>query len=183
LVEIVLALGLISFALVGIFGLLSVATVSSSNSDRDTLVVSMTSQVLSDLRAVPFDSLWLEEPRTRPTPPTLPEVHEGPPKDSVYYFDGEGRFLSQSQTAIPPEAVYKCRVQKREDRWDGTPPVGTADRAFLAPSIGYKLAATEDQKRRGQQEVNLLNLQLLFTWPARGKPGQTLTTNAKIARY
>jgi len=53
LIEIVLALGIISFALVGIMGLFPVAMKSAQESQRETRATQIAQQIFSDLKAVP----------------------------------------------------------------------------------------------------------------------------------
>jgi uncharacterized protein (TIGR02598 family) len=57
LVEVVLAVGVAAFVLVAITGLLSVSLNSARESATDTLIVSMASRALSDLRSQPFTNL------------------------------------------------------------------------------------------------------------------------------
>ena len=53
LIEIVLALGIISFALVGIMGLFPVAMKSALESQRETRAAQIAQQIFSDLRTLP----------------------------------------------------------------------------------------------------------------------------------
>lgn len=63
LVEIVLALGIISFVLVAIFGLFPVGYGNALESRRETRAAYLAEQIIDDLRSSPFDSasiLYLE---------------------------------------------------------------------------------------------------------------------------
>lgn len=107
LVEIVLSLGLIAFVLAGIFGLLSVAATSTTQSHRDTMVVAMSTKVCNALRATPFDELL-----GKGGLPVQPEL-AGERRDfSVQYFSAEGLRLPDENT---PGAVYLCRVDLTVD--------------------------------------------------------------------
>lgn len=53
LIEVVLALGIISFALVGIMGLFPIALKSSQESQRETRATIIAQQIVNDLRSLP----------------------------------------------------------------------------------------------------------------------------------
>lgn len=97
MVEVVMALGIVSFALVSIFGLLSVGLQANKQSGSDTVVASMTAQVTS-------------------------RIQSG--KDSVaagatanYFFDNQGRLQTDSSdqplTAATASSLYQCQVSGR----------------------------------------------------------------------
>lgn len=156
LVEIVLALGVIAFVLTGIFGLLSAAATSTDLSNRETMVVAMSTQVLGNLRAVHFDALWEEDPASFKSLPAQPMVHGNtPPADSLYYFSGEGLALKDE---FEPSVIYQCRVRKTVD----------------AATTGYANTAE-----------NSLDLQLIFSWPVSVPEAKRQMRNiyAKVARY
>ncbi|MEA3209582.1 MAG: hypothetical protein QOE70_2639 [Chthoniobacter sp.] len=90
LVEIVLALGIISFGLVALVGLLAVSLDSSRSSDQDTMIASMARQVTTTLRERPFDKL-----------------KSGGSSD-IFYFDAEGRALPAATPEARQGAVYQC---------------------------------------------------------------------------
>lgn len=87
LVEIALALGIVSFAIVALLGLVAVSFDSNRASDEDTLIASMARQVVVELRAIPFDELAAGTNSARET----------------FYFDHEAHRL-----AGPANAVYQC---------------------------------------------------------------------------
>ena len=90
LVEVVLALGVISVAIVSLFGLLAISTDASRQSDVDTVVTSIARQVDTQLHNTPFANL--------------------PASGAAWYFDNEGHHLTESDdvTTPPAAAVYQC---------------------------------------------------------------------------
>jgi uncharacterized protein (TIGR02598 family) len=88
LVEVVLALGVIAFALTAMLGLLVVAMDSDKSSGSDTALAAMSRQVFSDLRAMPYANL---------------------PAGADYYFDADGSECPQAG------AVYGCHVTVADD--------------------------------------------------------------------
>lgn len=161
LVEIALALGIVGFSLAALMGLLATASNVNAESARETVMVSMTSQVMAHLRAVPFDALWDEEPRADASNSS---ASEGTPSDSTYYFTGEGARLDLSGAMNNPEAVYECTVIK------------TLDEASRTPSSGSTI---------NQGRYNMLKLQLVYSWPisAPKENRQKHIIHASIARY
>lgn len=156
LVETVLALGVISFAIVAILGLLSVSASTGRDSDRDTMLVSMFTQVMADLRTAPFDALWLADPHAGELVDSAPAVDPGDPVDTVYYFTGEGVLIPSKERT--PEAAYRCTVKKTPD----------------ASTRGYS-----------QTEFNLMNLHLLFQSPVSAPVSSRNATSiyTTVARY
>lgn len=86
LVEVVLALGIVAFAVVALVGLMAVSFDSSRGSDADTSIASMARQITAELRARPFDRLTTEG-------------------SDVYFFDNEAHRLADLKGA-----VYRCKV-------------------------------------------------------------------------
>lgn len=164
LVELTLAIGVAAVALVTIVGLLGVAVDTHGAAGRDTTIVTMTTQVLNDLRATPsFDALWAKEPRSAGSggdgfvvkPNGVPS---GTPEDTSYFFTQEGRRVERGNDGI----IYECTVRK-----------------------------TADLPRPNQNKgpSNLLKLQLVFTSPVAANPKDPnrrphrRIINASIARY
>lgn len=85
LVEVVLAIGVLSFAVIALMGLFSVGMTTDRRSTETTLVASMASQVMSDLR-------WHHQ-MTNPVLPTR------------YQFDAYGQLCG---AGVNP--VYECAV-------------------------------------------------------------------------
>ncbi len=99
LIEIVLALGIISFALVSILGLLAGALSTSRDASDDRIAASMTTRLLSELRS----SATFQNATTN------------------YYFDVDGQLLTSEDGA-----VYEVEVEQviNTDYNDGS---GTAN--------------------------------------------------------
>jgi len=88
LVEIVLAIGIVSFALLGMMGLVSVSFQSERSSASDTDLAALSQQVFSSLRSRPFTNL----------------------SDTNYFFDADGSLTTNSAGA-----VYECAVTMAAD--------------------------------------------------------------------
>lgn len=158
LIEVVLALGVATVALVAIIGLLGVAVTTSGSAGHETLLAAMSNGVLNDLRGAEFDALWEDAPRTKqkPTAPS-PGVAW---KDSTYYFSNEGAIVDATKKA-DFATLYQCVVKKTPD-----------PASQLTPGSPF----------------NLVKLQLTFTWPvsAHADPAKRpnrQTIYASIARY
>lgn len=99
LVEIVMALGIAAYILIGIIGLLSVACDTGKASMEDTLLVSMVNRTVRDLRRQNFTTLV--GTATAGTAIPLP--------GSPIYFDAEGQLIENSTgSGIPANAIYQC---------------------------------------------------------------------------
>jgi len=104
LIEVVIALGVITFAITAITGLLSVALKSSRASTDETLVASFAGHIMSDLRRRQFDAAWNS-------------LQAG----SNVFFDASGRPLNDVGTMLSPEtarsqgAVYQCAISTVPD--------------------------------------------------------------------
>jgi uncharacterized protein (TIGR02598 family) len=84
LIEIAIALGIVSFAVVGLIGVLSVSFDTSRASNQDTIIASMARQVSAELREQPFANLT-------------------PGSQKAIYFDNDAHRLESSEGA-----VYVC---------------------------------------------------------------------------
>lgn len=111
LTEVTIALGVVAFALTSVVGLLGVALGINRSAGNDTLLVSMSTRVLSDLRSSSFDALWLAEPRQGTANASL---STGSPADSTYFFTNEGALLDRANAANSAVA-FVCRVIKTPD--------------------------------------------------------------------
>lgn len=90
LVEVILSLGIVSFALVAMLGLLSVGFNASKQSTEDTLISTMTSKITSELRGT-----------SSVTAATMTTPKE-------YYFDAQGILMTTGTGA-----VYYCQATMR----------------------------------------------------------------------
>lgn len=90
LVEVVLALGVISFAIVSLLGLMTVSTGASRLSDEDTVIAAIARQVDTELRNTTFANL--------------------PATGTAWYFDNEGHHLTTAAGAI-----YQCKILLTDD--------------------------------------------------------------------
>jgi uncharacterized protein (TIGR02598 family) len=107
LVEVVIALGILSIAVVGIIGLLSISLQSDRASGLDTLFASMSRQVFGNLRTIQYDNL---------------------PAAVTYYFDQDGaplldpstRLPLQDQAPLPSAALYSCTAKCEDDTYPST---------------------------------------------------------------
>jgi len=162
LVEVTLALGIASVALLSVVGLLSVAMDTSGDAGQDTSLAAMASQVMGDLHAAPFDGLGQASPRTPLTTKiTLPPAL----MDSAYYFTAEGVPITGASAATSPDAHFECVVKKTVD---------DTYRAVETPGT--------------PQIYNLVQVELGFTWPVstntdrEKRPGK-FALHESIARY
>lgn len=89
LVEVMIALGVISFAVVSIIGLLAVSLNTSRASASDSAMSSMIGTVMNGFRSQPFDNIAKGD----------------------FYFDADGA----PQAGLNQDSVYKCMVTVTED--------------------------------------------------------------------
>ncbi len=97
LTEVVLALGIIAFALMSILGLFSVGMSASRRSGEDTVLSAMATEIASTLRA-----------------------GTAPYTASNYLFDHDGRVVMNAS-----EAIYACQLSLRQPSAAEVPNVGT----------------------------------------------------------
>ena len=98
LIEVVLAMGVISFALLAIFGLISVSLKADRESSSDTVLAEMRRQVMGDLRTGTFAAL---------------------PDLKYYYFDVDGSPCNPASAlapAQPASAIYECKAELATDQ-------------------------------------------------------------------
>lgn len=105
LVEIVLALGIISFALVGIMGLFPVAMKSAQESQRETRAAQIAQQVFNDLRGTPATNALLAMD-TDLTAAQL-RLNFSNSSSNVIFYSQEGRVLGTNATG---DAIYRVEV-------------------------------------------------------------------------
>lgn len=97
LIEVVIALGVVSFCLVGILGLLSVAFNSSRHAGSDIAIILMATDVMSDLQLQSFDSVEQNIAGSGAT----------------YFFREDGSRLSSATGNEAP--IYQCVVTGTAD--------------------------------------------------------------------
>jgi uncharacterized protein (TIGR02598 family) len=129
LVEVVIAMGISAVSLVTALGLLGVSLNSQDLSTNDTVLVSMTERVLSDLRSAPFDTLWNEKPGGLTPVAQSPN----PPADSHYYFSREGDLVEENDL----QAYYDCVVRKVRDEPSRSPNLGPYNLMRLEVEFSY----------------------------------------------
>jgi len=119
LIEIVLAMGIISFTLTSIMGVLSVSMGSSKASTDDTVIAAMVNDVVGDLRRQSFDAA---------------KNYVQAASSPVVFFDSCGRRLRNNTgmvdldrpSALAAGAVYQCTQTAQTDN-DTSSANGTAN--------------------------------------------------------
>lgn len=137
LVEIALALGLVSFGCIAIFGLLGATATTSRRSSEETAIAAMSRQIISSIKQQEFAAIETSLAG----------------KTTNYFFDPYGNPLPSVMSA-----QYQCAV------------TGTAD------------VSTTSSFPDGKTQVNLVRLQLVFTWPLNGTPANTNIIITSAAR-
>jgi len=110
LIEIVLALGIIAFALVGILGLFPVAVDAAASSQQETQAAFIARSIFDQLEANPGSSKrsikLTEEYSGTDRPAVVVDLSKGDPIAPVG-FDSDGKALSQ---ADDPFAIYRVEI-------------------------------------------------------------------------
>jgi uncharacterized protein (TIGR02598 family) len=86
LVEVTIAMGIVSFALISLIGLLSVGIFTGKESTEDTRLAAVSKYVMTESQRMPFNNLG----------------------NTSYYFDFDGNTLSNSNGAY-----FRCTVSTR----------------------------------------------------------------------
>jgi uncharacterized protein (TIGR02598 family) len=97
LIEVVLALGVVSFAIVGIMGLFPVAMRAGLESQRETRATHIARQIYADIKAGPPTNTFLATNAT-PAFRTINLANPVPPTNTVYY-NNQGEPVGISETA------------------------------------------------------------------------------------
>lgn len=108
LIEIVLALGIISFALVGIMGLFPVAMKSAQESQRETRAAQIAQQIFTDLKTSTPTNTFIAK-STNVLDPQI-SVNLGAPSSNVVSYTAEGTPLAEG---VSLEAIYRAEVVVR----------------------------------------------------------------------
>lgn len=103
LIEVVIALGVAAFCLIAIFGMIPAGLNSNQASLRETLAASLTSSIVSDLRAVPGQ---LTSATTSIYRIALPA--SGLSSTTVFFLNEDGSTNSLGDPAAPP--AYRAAV-------------------------------------------------------------------------
>lgn len=148
LIEVVLALGVATVALVSVVGLLGVAVNTSGSAGHDTLLVAMSNEVLNDLRAAEFDALWKDVPRTAKSvaAPT------GAPADSTYYFSNEGALVAAANKA-DFATLYQCVVKKTPDPASQLTASSPHNLLKLQLTFTWPVSANADPAKRPNRQI------------------------------
>ncbi len=105
LIEVVLSLGIVSFAFVGLFGLLPVGLNAFTNSVDSTVESQIAENVLTQVKQTKFSSLLSLVDQNAGSNPALPPVQG-------FYFDDQGKAVTANPTStIPTSYVYSAGVQ------------------------------------------------------------------------
>jgi len=155
LIEVVVSLGIVAIAVSGVLGVLSTAMTTTKDNDRETMLVSMNDQVMTDLRVVPFDALWQAVPHSAAI--STASSAQTAPEDTLYYFTNEAVLIPG--TAPTSDATYLCTVKKTPD--------------------------ADSQNHGVNGAYNLLKLQLHFSWPLSAPEAnrRAAVINTSLARY
>jgi uncharacterized protein (TIGR02598 family) len=171
LVEVVIAIALIAFLVSIIIAFLPLALESLRDSSSNTLVVSMANTVVNDLKGQYFYT-----PTATSYLASTTDVSTGAqpsPLTQTYFFDSAGTPVMSNgtnvtvlATATADGGIYQCTVTQ------------VGDMNSLA-SVGSNGAATS-------QEVNQLNVNMVFVWPLQAvghaAPLNSKTVNVSFSR-
>lgn len=106
LVEIVLALGIISFALVGIMGLFPVAMKSAQESQRETRAAQIAMQIFNDLRGTPGTNSLIATSTNLLTSQLRVNLTGG--STNIVCYDRDGSTIG---TTVTPDAIFLSEIR------------------------------------------------------------------------
>jgi uncharacterized protein (TIGR02598 family) len=108
LVEVTLALGVSSFGMLAIFGLLPVGLSSSQTSGQQTMAANIATAIVADMNQVPNSSaIAASSGALNAVSPQYSIDVTGSSAHQSFYTDGSGKYLSKSYT---PAARYSVSV-------------------------------------------------------------------------
>lgn len=84
---------------------------TSVEASTDTALGTMTQQIISEMRSLPFDSLGSE----LMDPTDASEVLSEQTEDSYFYFTTDGEQVDWMGGEPPMTVAYECRVRKKVD--------------------------------------------------------------------
>ncbi len=129
LVEIVLALGIVSFAIVGIMGLFPVAMRSALESQRETRAAQIAQQIFSDLRSGKSGSTYLAIGTNIIDPSMRTNVNLKMPGVYQISYSDEGNPVGQNPPSPP---LFRATVQITPD--SPTPGLSSVQATIIAPA-------------------------------------------------
>jgi len=139
LIEVVLSLGIVSFAFVGLFGLLPVGLNAFTNSVDSTVESQIAENVLTNVKQAKFSNLLTLADQNAGSNPALPPVQG-------YYFDDQGKAVAANPTSTTPaNYVYSAGVQVY---YDSSIPTG------VQPSSIAYLSSTSSQTTATQSQAS-----------------------------
>ena len=165
LIEIVIALGVVSFAIISMFGLLSVGLSAGRTSLNQTVITEASRHVLSSLQQQTLSQVKIENSLASDLSAVTLETYK---QIGEVYFDVNGTRLQDANgvdlgrsEALQNQAIYRCIVS--------------------AKLVDPQLSGTSGGAAVGS---NLWTLKLTFDWPAHlTKPTNTVTILSSLAKY
>jgi Tfp pilus assembly protein PilV len=137
LVEVALALGVVSFCLVALMGMITVGLNSSGNATAETGAASLLTAVAADLRDTPLATTAVPVPSSPffqipvPTPAPSPVPSPAPvPVPKIFYVDSGGGFAST--LAALPAARFQVTVTTLASPPSTTPTYSTTEQVVIA---------------------------------------------------
>lgn len=193
LIEVLLSIGIISFALTAIIGLITVGIGSVKTSDEDTLIASMAHQLMDDLQSRYFvDNTII----TNSTPPPVTVVRHPSTSTNILTGTGDVAYGSIPTAVTPVPLVFFDSSGLRLTYVTGASAGQDMDKAHaLAAGALYEcketlqgdaktLSATGSNGSIATQAVNLLNVTLTFIWPVQASnPPNSRIIHGSIVRH
>ncbi len=141
LVEVALALGVATFALVLIFGLLPIGINSNQASIQQTIATNLATAIIADMRQVPSAAAVTANAALSAKSPvysiTVPAPGSTNPTTIIQFFDDGGANLGDGGTShvAPSAARYRATIVLT------TPATGQATATYGSVTIGWPAAA------------------------------------------
>jgi hypothetical protein len=165
-VEVVIALGVVAFAFVALFGMLPVGLNAFNNSIDATIETQIAESVMSQLKQARFSQLSIYTDTTtgaNTTPAGSPSFFKPytqlyPSPTNGFFYDDQGNFLTvqatgftsttYTQTDLTNKTVYRAAVQVYYDTVSpsiGTPPFGTSPTNPTSALVSQTLNSSTQQ--------------------------------------
>lgn len=172
LVEVVIAIAIIAFSVSVIMALLPVAITSLKDSSNTTVIAAMADGVFSSLKGQNFYTPTATGSVLTSTT-DVPAGNQPQPVTQTIYFDGSGTRLlnngadlTSAAMALAAGGVYQCTITQTGDN--------------------KTLGSTGSNGSTSTQEINQLNVSLVFVWPlqaaSQSAPINSKTFNASFTR-